>query len=347
MAQVRSYAALSAGAPLVPFIFDRREPGTLDVEISISHAGICHSDIHQAREEWGPAIFPMVPGHEIVGRVTRVGSEVSKFKIGDLAGVGVFVDSCRSCENCEAGLEQYCLGGMTGTYNTYEKDGTTIVQGGYSSGIVVNEHYALHIPESLNIEGVAPLLCAGITLYSPLRHWNAGPGMQVAIIGLGGLGHMGVKFAHAMGAEVTVLSHSAGKEKDALAMGADHFVDTSDTAFKKALSKKFDLILNTVSADLNINTYLGLLKLHGTLVVIGLPGKPYSVEAGSLLNQRRSLAGSAIGGIAETEEMLAFCAKHGITSEVEMISADQINVAYDRAVASDVRYRFVIDATTL
>lgn len=347
MAQVRAYAALSAGAPLVPFTFDRREPGALDVEIAISHAGICHSDIHQAREEWGPAIFPMVPGHEIVGRVTRVGSEVSKFKVGDLAGVGVFVDSCRKCENCQAGIEQYCTGGMTGTYNTYEKDGTTIVQGGYSSAIVIHEHYAVHIPESLKIEGVAPLLCAGITLYSPLRHWNAGPGKQVAIIGLGGLGHMGLKFAHAMGAEVTVLSHSASKEKDARAMGADHFVDTSDTSFKKRLSKKFDLILNTVSAELDINTYLSLLRLDGTLVIIGLPGTPYSVQAGSLLTQRRSLAGSMIGGIAEMEEMLEFCARHQITSEVEMIRADEINAAYDRAVASDVRYRFVIDTTTL
>jgi len=347
MAQVRAYAALSAGAPLVPFTFDRREPGAFDVEIAISHAGICHSDIHQAREEWGPAIFPMVPGHEIVGRVTRVGSEVSKFKVGGLAGVGVFVDSCRNCDNCIAGIEQYCTGGMTGTYNTYEKDGTTIVQGGYSSGIVIHEHYAVHIPETLKIEGVAPLLCAGITLYSPLRHWSAGPGKQVAIIGLGGLGHMGLKFAHAMGAEVTVLSHSASKEKDARAMGADHFVDTSDKSFKKTLSKKFDLILNTVSAELDINTYLSLLRLHGTLVVIGLPGKPYSVEAGSLLTQRRSLAGSMIGGIAEMEEMLEFCAKHQITSEVEMINADQINAAYDRAVASDVRYRFVIDTATL
>ena len=312
----------------------------------ITFAGICHSDIHQAREEWGSAIFPMVPGHEIVGVVTHVGPDVTKFRIGDRIGVGVFIDSCRTCENCLAGEQQYCLNGMTGTYNGYERDGVTVAFGGYSNKFVIEQDFALKVPDSLEMSGVAPLLCAGITLYSPLRHWGAGPGTKVGVIGLGGLGHMGVKFAAAMGAEVTVFSHSAGKESDAKAMGATHFVVTKNPEVLAPLKESFDLILNTVSAELDINKYLELLKLNGTLVVIGLPGKPYEVTAFSLLRLRRSLSGSMIGGILEIQEMLDFCAQHNILSDVEVINADYINQAYERTVASDVKYRFVIDAST-
>ena len=339
-------AALSVGAPLTPFSFDRRELGSNDVALDISYAGICHSDIHQVREEWGPAIFPMVPGHEIAGVVTQIGTSVTKFKVGDLIGVGVFIDSCRTCESCVAGLQQYCVNGMTGTYNTLERDGKTVAYGGYSNNFVINEDYAVHIPANLSLAGVAPLLCAGITLYSPLKKWGAKAGMQVGVMGLGGLGHMGVKFAHAMGAEVTVFSHSPDKEADAKAMGADHFVVTRDPSALTALYKKFDLILNTVSADLDINLYLDLLALDGTLVVIGLPGKPYAVSVGSLLNGRRRIAGSMIGGIPEMQEMLNFCGEHSIVSDVEIIAAHYADVAYARTVASDVKYRFVIDAST-
>lgn len=343
----RAYAAMSAKADLVPFQFDRREVGAHDVALEIKYAGICHSDIHQVREEWGPAIFPMVPGHEIAGVVTKVGSSVSKFKVGDLIGVGVFVDSCRICENCKAGLQQYCLESMTGTYNGLERDGKTVAMGGYSNYFVINEDYAVKIPANLPLEGVAPLLCAGITLYSPIKHWNVGPGKKVAVMGLGGLGHMGVKFAVAMGAEVTVLSHSPQKEKDALAMGAHHFISTKDESIFTTHEKTFDVILNTISAEIDINLYLNLLKLDGTLVVIGLPGKPYAVQVGSLLNGRRSIGGSMIGGIPELQEMLNFCGEHTITSDVEVIKADYINEAYTRTVASDVKYRFVIDASTI
>jgi len=342
----RSYAALAAKTNLVPYEFNRRELGAHDVALDISYAGICHSDIHQVLEEWGPAIFPMVPGHEIAGVVTAIGSSVSKFKVGEKIGVGVFVDSCRTCENCKQGLQQYCLEGMTGTYNGYERDKKTVAMGGYSSYFVINEDYAVHIPENLPMEGVAPLLCAGITLYSPIKHWNVGPGKKVAVMGLGGLGHMGVKFAVAMGAEVTVLSHSPNKEADALAMGAHHFVSTKSTYELKKHEKEFDVILNTVSAEININEYLACLKLHGTLVVIGLPGKPYALEVGSLLNGRRSIGGSMIGGIPELQEMLDFCGKHNIVSDVEVIKAEYINEAYKRTIASDVKYRFVIDAAT-
>ena len=342
----RSYAALAAKTNLVPYEFDRRALGAHDVALDISYAGICHSDIHQVLEEWGPAIFPMVPGHEIAGVVTAIGSSVSKFKVGEKIGVGVFVDSCRTCENCKQGLQQYCLEGMTGTYNGYERDKKTVAMGGYSSYFVINEDYAVHIPENLPMEGVAPLLCAGITLYSPIKHWNVGPGKRVAVMGLGGLGHMGVKFAVAMGAEVTVLSHSPNKEADALAMGAHHFVATNSSDALKKHEKEFDVILNTVSAEININEYLACLKLHGTLVVIGLPGKPYALEVGSLLNGRRSIGGSMIGGIPELQEMLDFCGKHNIVSDVEVIKAEYINEAYKRTIASDVKYRFVIDAAT-
>ena len=345
--KTRGLVVNHASAPLVPWEFDRRDLGADDVALDIAYAGICHSDIHQAREEWGPAIFPMVPGHEIVGTVREVGPSVTKFAVGDRIGVGVFIDSCRTCENCVRGLQQYCTQGMTGTYNTMERDGTTIAQGGYSNLFVINQDYAVHVPNNLDMAGVAPLLCAGITLYSPLKHWGAKPSMKVGVMGLGGLGHMGVKFAAALGAHVTVLSHSPGKEADAKAMGAHEFVVTKDPKNLKALASTFDLILNTVSAELDINTYLELLKLDGTLVVIGLPGKPYSVEVGTLLGARRSMSGSMIGGIPEMQEMLDFCGEHNITSDVEIISADYVNTAYERTVASDVKYRFVIDATTI
>ena len=344
--KTKAYAAMSAGSSLVPYAFNRREVGEHDVALKVSYAGICHSDIHQVAEEWGPAIFPMVPGHEIAGIVTSTGSKVTKFKVGDAVGVGVFIDSCRECSSCKAGLQQYCLKGMIGTYNGMEADGKTVAMGGYSDVFVINEDYALKIPANLDLQGVAPLLCAGITLYSPIKHWKVSPGMNVAIMGLGGLGHMGVKFASAMGAHVTVLSHSPNKKTDAMAMGANDFVATNDSENLKPYEKKFDLILNTISAEIVIDDYLKLLKLDGTLVVIGLPGRPYKVNVGTLLDGRRGIAGSMIGGIPEIQEMLDFCGKKNILSDVEVIKADYINEAYKRTIASDVKYRFVIDAST-
>jgi uncharacterized zinc-type alcohol dehydrogenase-like protein len=344
--KTKAYAAMSAGASLVPYTFNRREVGEHDVALKVSYAGICHSDIHQVAEEWGPAIFPMVPGHEIAGIVTSTGSKVTKFKVGDAVGVGVFIDSCRECSSCKAGLQQYCLKGMIGTYNGMEADGKTVAMGGYSDVFVINEDYALKIPANLDLQGVAPLLCAGITLYSPIKHWKVSPGMNVAIMGLGGLGHMGVKFASAMGAHVTVLSHSPNKKTDAMAMGAHDFVATNDSENLKPYEKKFDLILNTISAEIVIDDYLKLLKLDGTLVVIGLPGRPYKVNVGTLLDGRRGIAGSMIGGIPEIQEMLDFCGEKNILSDVEVIKADYINEAYKRTIASDVKYRFVIDAST-
>jgi uncharacterized zinc-type alcohol dehydrogenase-like protein len=299
------------------------------------------------KEEWGGAIFPMVPGHEISGVVSAVGSAVSKFQVGDLIGVGVFIDSCRNCASCNQGLEQYCESGMTPTYNGLERDGKTPTMGGYSDGYVIDENYAVKIPANLDLAAVAPLLCAGITLYSPLKYWNAGPGKKVAVMGLGGLGHMGVKFARAMGAEVTVLSHSPSKESDARKLGADHFIVTSDSAQLKSVKRSFDLILNTVSAEHNINDYLGLLATNGVLVVIGLPGVPFAVNADSLLSGRRSMAGSMIGGVSETQEMLNFCGEKNIVSEIELIEASYVNQAYERTIKSDVRFRFVIDIATL
>ena len=344
---VRGLAALTANAPLTPYTFSRRDLGPNDVAVAIKYAGICHSDIHQVKEEWGGAIFPMVPGHEISGVVSAIGSAVSKFAVGDLIGIGVFIDSCRNCANCNQGLEQYCESGMTPTYNGLERDGITPTMGGYSDGYVINENYAVKIPANLDLAAVAPLLCAGITLYSPLKYWNAGPGKKVAVMGFGGLGHMGVKFAHAMGAEVTVLSHSPSKEADARKLGADHFVVTSDPAQLKNVKRSFDLILNTVSAEHNINDYLGLLATNGTLVVIGLPGVPFAVSADSLLSGRRSMAGSMIGGVSETQEMLNFCGEKNIVSEIELIDASYVNEAYERTIKSDVRFRFVIDIATL
>lgn len=343
----KAYAVTEARKPLAPWNFERRDPKPHDVVIDIHYAGICHSDIHQARAEWGGEVFPMVPGHEITGVVRAIGSDVTKYKIGDKVGVGVFVDSCRTCAHCKRGLEQYCCEGMTGTYNAVERDGVTPTYGGYSNIIVTDENYVLRLPDNLPMDATAPLLCAGITLYSPLSHWKAGPGKKVAIMGLGGLGHMGVKIAHAMGAEVSVLSHSAKKEKDALAMGADHFYNTSTDGFFEEMANHFDLIINTVSAEIDWNAYLGLLALDGSLVNVGLPEHPMPVSPFSLLANRRSMSGSMIGGIAETQEMLDFCGKHNIVSDIELITPDKINEAYDRVVKSDVRYRFVIDISKL
>ncbi|EID99778.1 NAD(P)-dependent alcohol dehydrogenase [Leptospira licerasiae] len=347
MIPVKGYAAAIAKAPLAPFQFDRREAKDEDVVIDIQYCGICHSDIHQARDEWGGSIFPMVPGHEITGVVSKVGSKVTKFKVGDKVGVGCFVDSCRECEHCKAGLEQFCETGMSATYNGREQDKKTPTYGGYSNKIVVDQNYVLKIPDNLPLDAAAPLLCAGITLYSPLVHWKAGPGKKVAIIGLGGLGHMGVKIAHALGAEVTVLSQSNKKEADAKRLGADHFYATSDKNIFNKLRGSFDLIINTVSMPLDWNAYLGLLRVDGSLVVVGVPEEQVPVGAFSLIMGRKSLAGSLIGGIKETQEMLDFCGKHNITSDIELIPIQKVNDAYERVVKSDVRYRFVIDIATL
>ncbi|MGK5733983.1 NAD(P)-dependent alcohol dehydrogenase [Streptomyces sp. URMC 124] len=346
---VPAYAAPSAKAPLERITVRRREPGEHDVLIEIKYSGICHSDIHTARGEWGEGgHFPLVPGHEIAGVVTATGSGVTRHRVGDRVGVGCFVDSCRECANCKAGLQQYCTGelGMVGTYGRTGGDGE-VTQGGYSTHIVVDENYVLRIPDSIPLDAAAPLLCAGVTLYSPLAHWQAGPGKKVAVVGLGGLGHMGVKIAHAMGAEVTVLSQSLRKREDGLRLGADHYYATSDPATFETLADSFDLIVNTVSADLDLDAYLGLLKTDGTLVQVGIPERPQPVSAAALVARRKSLAGSMIGGIPETQEMLDFCGEHGIAAEIELIRAEQINEAYERVLASDVRYRFVIDAATI
>ncbi|WEX76842.1 NAD(P)-dependent alcohol dehydrogenase [Sinorhizobium numidicum] len=346
MAIARGYAATDASKPLTPFSFERREPRDDDVVIDIKYCGVCHSDIHQARNEWGNSTFPMVPGHEIVGIITAVGSKVTKFKVGDRAGVGCFVDSCTTCATRDVDLEHY-LPGLVVTYNGVEADGKTVTQGGYSDHIVVKEGYVLSIPESLPIDAAAPLLCAGITLYSPLRHWKAGPGKNVAIVGMGGLGHMGVKLAHAMGAEVTVLSQSLSKKEDGLKLGADHYYATNDPETFKALAGSFDLIICTVGTEIDWNAYLNLLKVDGDFVVVGIPENPVPVHAFSLVPARRSISGSMIGSIKETQEMLDFCGEHGIVSEIETIRIDQINEAYGRVIKSDVRYRFVIDMASL
>lgn len=346
MTATNAYAAQSKTSPLAPFNFERREVGPNDVQIEILYCGICHTDIHQVRDEWGGSIYPMVPGHEIVGRITHIGADVKNFKVGELAGIGCFVDSCRTCPSCLANEEQYCDNGMVGTYNGKDRDGK-VTYGGYSTQIVVDEKYTLHVSDKLPIEGVGPLLCAGITTYSPLRHWNIGKGHKVAIVGLGGLGHMGVKFAAAFGAEVTVLSTSISKKNDALALGADHFAVTKDADTMKALQGSFDFILNTVSAQHDYNDYLNLLSLNGTMVVVGVPPQPSIVGAFNLIGKRRSLAGSLIGGIKQTQEMLDYCAEHGIVSDVEVIKADYINEAYERILKSDVKYRFVIDIASM
>ncbi|HET6860237.1 MAG TPA: NAD(P)-dependent alcohol dehydrogenase [Streptomyces sp.] len=343
---VSAYAAPAPKAPLERTTVPLRPVGEHDVLIEIKFAGICHSDIHQARDGWGEGIFPMVPGHEIAGIVTEVGPGVTKFAVGDRAGVGCMVDSCRECDNCKAGLEQYCTAGNVGTYNALGKDGKP-TYGGYSTHIVVDENYTLHIPEGIELDVAAPLLCAGITLYSPLAHWNAGPGKKVAIVGLGGLGHMGVQIAHALGAEVTVLSQSLRKKDDGLKLGADHYYATSDDATFEALRGAFDLIVSTVSAPLPLDKYLSLLKTDGAFVNVGAPEEPVSLNLFSVIGGRKTLAGSGIGGIRETQEMLDFCARHGLGAEIELISASEINEAYERVLTSDVRYRFVIDNATI
>lgn len=346
MLQVIGYAAKEAKASLTPFSFERRDLHDHDVVIDIQYCGICHTDIHQVKNEWGRSNYPMVPGHEIVGNISQVGSQVTRFKIGDKVGVGCFVDSCRHCDACSKGLEQYCNNVLT-TYNGIEKDGKTPTQGGYSNKIIVDEIYVLRMPDNLRPERAAPLLCAGITLYSPLMKWKAGPGKKVAIIGLGGLGHIGVKIAHALGSEVTVLSHSLKKQQDAKKMGADNFYATSDPKTFEKLEGYFDIMINTVSTDINLNQYLNLLKLDGTMVVVGVPEKDTQINAYSLISARRNLAGSLIGGIRETQEMLNFCSKHNITCDIELIPIQKVNEAYERILNSDVRYRFVIDLNSL
>ena len=350
MSKSKGYAALTARATLAPYSFERREPREHDVVIDIKYCGICHSDIHQTRDEWRDyqeeSIFPMVPGHEIAGVVSAVGSKVAIYKVGDKVGVGCFVDSCRTCAECKSGLEQYCTVQTVWTYNARDKEGVP-TYGGYSDRVVVDENYVLRMPRNLPLDACAPLLCAGITLYSPLRHWRAGPGKKVAIIGLGGLGHMGVKLAHALGAEVTVLSQSLKKQADGKRLGADHFDATSDPETFTKLKGSFDLIINTVSAKMDWNQYLSLLKVDGTMVVVGLPDKDVAISAFSLGAGRRSLAGSQIGGIRETQEMLDFCGKHGVVCDIEVVPIQKVNEAYERVLKSDVRYRFVIDMASL
>lgn len=347
MISTKAYAAQSAKSLLSPFNFQRREVGANDILIDIHYCGVCHSDLHQVRDEWGGSIYPMVPGHEIVGKISKVGERVRNFKVGDLAGVGCFVDSCRTCPSCRAGNEQYCEKGMAGTYNSYEMDKKTPTYGGYSSCIVVDENYALRISDKLPLKAVAPLLCAGITTYSPLRHWKVGKGMKVAIVGLGGLGHMGVKFAVSFGAEVTVLSSSASKEGDAKRLGAHHFIYTRDEKAVAKARNQFDFILDTVSANHDLNLYLDMLKVDSTMVLVGAPPEAVPVEAFSLIPKRKALAGSMIGGIGETQEMLDYCAAHNIVSDIELISIKEIENAYIRMLKGDVRYRFVIDMASL
>jgi alcohol dehydrogenase (NADP+) len=347
MISTKGFAAQTATTPLAPFSFERRELSQKDVLIDILYCGVCHSDIHQVRDEWGGSIFPMVPGHEIVGRISKIGSAVTNFKVGDLAGVGCFVDSCRTCASCKEGLEQYCEQGMVGTYNSLERDRKTPTYGGYSSKIVVDESYTLHVSEKLSLDRVAPLLCAGITTYSPIMHWKIGKGHQVAVLGLGGLGHMAVKLAASLGSEVTVLSTSKSKEKDAKALGAHNFALTSDQSVLKSLKGKFDFILDTVSAQHDLNLYLSLLKRDGTLIVVGAPPEAQPLSHFSLIGGRKKIGGSLIGGIKETQEMLDYCAKHNIMSDVEVIPIQKINEAYQRMLKNDVKYRFVIDMASL
>jgi alcohol dehydrogenase (NADP+) len=347
MAKTRAWAALSPTTPLAPFEVERREPGPSDVVIDIAWCGVCHSDIHQARDEWGGSLFPMVPGHEIVGTVSRVGSAVTRFKVGDLAGVGCMVDACRTCDSCRRDLEQFCQKGAAFTYNGTEMDRKTPTFGGYSKQVVVTERFVLGISPKLDLAAAAPLLCAGITTWSPLRHWKAGPGQRVGVVGLGGLGHMAVKLAASLGCEVTMLSTSRAKEADARRLGAAEFGLSTEKATFRRLARRFDLILDTISAPHDYNAYLGLLKVDGTMVLLGVPPQQTPVAANALIGGRRSLAGSLIGGIAETQELLDHCAQHGITSDVEVIPVARVNEAYDRMLRNDVRYRFVLDLATL
>lgn len=347
MIDTQAYAAQSATSPLGPWNFQRREVGPHDVQIEILYCGVCHSDIHQVRDEWGGSVYPMVPGHEIVGRIVKTGDHVTKFKVGDLAGIGCFVDSCRECNPCRAGEEQYCEKGNASTYNGTEMDRKTPTYGGYSTQIVTDEKYTLKISDKLPLEGVAPLLCAGITTYSPLRHWKVGKGHKVGVLGLGGLGHMAVKLANSMGAEVTMLSTSPSKEADAKKLGAHHFALIKDKEQMKSLRNTFDFIINTVSAPHDYNQFLRLLTLNGVMICLGIPPEPSAVPAFNLIMGRRSIAGSLIGGIRETQEMLDYCAEHNIVSDVEVIDIKDINTAYDRMMKGDVKYRFVIDIASL
>jgi uncharacterized zinc-type alcohol dehydrogenase-like protein len=346
MIQAKGYAAQSPTTDLAPWNFEHREVGPHDVQIAIQFCGVCHSDWHQIKNDWFPGIFPMVPGHEIVGRIVQVGDHVKNFQVGELAGVGCMVDSCQECANCAANLEQFCLNGMTQTYNDRGRDGVP-TYGGYSNTIVVREEFVLHVSDKLDLAAVAPLLCAGITTYSPLRHWKVGPGHRLAVVGLGGLGHMAVKFGVAFGAEVTVLSTSPDKEPDAKALGAHHFVVTKDEAQVKAVQGSFDFILDTVSAQHDLSLYLSLLKTDGTHILVGAPPKPLELPAFSVITGRKSVAGSSIGGIAETQEMLDFCAEHNIVCDIELINIKDIEASYARMLKGDVRYRFVIDIATL
>jgi uncharacterized zinc-type alcohol dehydrogenase-like protein len=346
-ARVAAYAAPAPRAPLVPHAIARREPGPDDVRIEIAYCGVCHSDIHQVRDEWAPGIFPMVPGHEIVGKVTRVGANVTRFAVGDLAGVGCFVDSCLACDPCHRRLEQFCLTGAAFTYNGTEMDRKTPTYGGYSTEIVVKERFTLKVPSGLDLAAAAPLLCAGITTYSPLRQWKCKAGDRVGVVGLGGLGHMAVKLAASMGAEVTMLSTSRSKEADARRLGAQAFELSSEPKALRKLSGRFDLLIDTISVDHDLNTYLGLLRAEGAMVLVGVPPTPATVAAMSLIYGNKKLAGSMIGGIAETQEMLDYCAAKKIVSDIEMIPVRKINEAYERMIRSDVRYRFVIDIASL
>lgn len=347
MLPTKAYAALSATTPLQPFEFNRREVGENDVLIEILYCGVCHSDIHQARGEWGASVFPMVPGHEVVGRVVRTGSKVSRIKKDELVGVGCFVDSCRTCPSCTEGIEQYCEGHLSFTYNGTERDGVTPTQGGYSSQIVVDENYCLRVSPSLDIKAVAPLLCAGITTYSPLKHWNIAKGHKLGVLGLGGLGHMAVKFGAALGAHVTVISTSASKADDAARLGAHDFLHSRDETQVQKAAGRFDYILDTVSAEHDLNQTLSMIQRDGTLILVGVPPQAPQVHPFSLIPRRRRIAGSMIGGIKETQEMLDFCAVNNIVSDVEVIAIDQINAAYERMIRGDVRYRFVIDLKSL
>lgn len=347
MLATKGYAAHSATDTLHDFEFERREPGAHDVQFEILYCGVCHSDLHQVRNEWGGSVYPMVPGHEIVGRVTKVGEHVKQFKVGDLAGVGCLVDSCRECENCKKDLEQFCKNGSTGTYNSKDKVSGGVTYGGYSNQIVVDEKFVLRVSDKLPLEAVAPLLCAGITTYSPLRHWKVGKGHKVAVVGLGGLGHMAVKFAASFGAEVTMLSTSASKEQDARKLGAHKFALTSDPEQLKGLASYFDFIIDTVSAPHDYNQYLYMLNTDGVMICVGVPPTPTEILGFNLIGNRRSIAGSLIGGIAETQEMLDYCAEHSIVSDIELIKMSEINEAYERMLKGDVKYRFVIDMATL
>jgi uncharacterized zinc-type alcohol dehydrogenase-like protein len=347
MTTAKAYAAHAATSPLAPYSFERRDPGPLDVQIDILFCGVCHSDIHTVRSEWGPSNYPCVPGHEIVGRVTAVGKDVKKFKQGDLAGVGCMVDSCRECSSCKAGLEQFCLNGMTLTYNSPDRKSGGFTCGGYSSVIVVDEAFTLKISDKLDLAATAPLLCAGITTYSPLRHWKVGRGQKVGIVGLGGLGHMGLKLAHAMGADVYLFTTSPGKTKDALRLGAKEVIISKNEDEMKKHAASFDFILDCVAARHDLNAYLQMLKLDGSLVLVGAPPEPLEVGAFNLIFPRKNLSGSLIGGIPETQEMLDFCAEKGIVCDIEMIPIQKINEAYERVIRSDVKYRFVIDMKSL